>query len=85
MGWMMRSIVGLAFILTSLPLLAGGFGSVDSYFGLPSKTYDISIGVVFLILGIVIGGFYSGVRLKWTHKYAHPSPESTPAQPSAQD
>lgn len=84
MGWMMRTILGLTFILTSLPLLAGGLGSGDSYFGLSSKTYDISAGVVLLIVGIILGGFYQGVRLNWTHKYAHPTPESAPAQP-AQD
>jgi hypothetical protein len=55
---MMRSLLGIFFILCSVPLLAAGLGSADSYVGFTSKTYDIAAGCGLFILGFVLGKYW---------------------------
>ncbi|MFZ1106969.1 MAG: hypothetical protein WAN43_01295 [Rhodomicrobium sp.] len=52
---MFRSLVGIFFILLSIPLITSGFLSIPSYVGFPSKIYDVAAGVALFTLGLVIG------------------------------
>jgi hypothetical protein len=53
-----RSLIGMFFILCSIPLLTSAFLPITSYVGFTSKTYDIALGVALLVLGFVIGKYW---------------------------
>jgi hypothetical protein len=55
---MMRSLVGMAFILCSIPLLVSSYQPIPSYIGLPTKTHDLIAGLVMLVVGIVVGKYW---------------------------
>jgi hypothetical protein len=55
MGFM-RSLVGLFFILCSVPLITSAFmPHIGSYVGFTSKTYDLAAGSGLFLLGLVVG------------------------------
>jgi hypothetical protein len=52
---MFRSLVGIFFILLSIPLLTSGFLPITSYVGFSSKIYDVAAGAGLFVLGLLIG------------------------------
>jgi hypothetical protein len=55
---MMRSLVGMTFILCSVPLLVSSWQPIPSYIGLPTKTHDLVAGLVLLVAGVVLGKYW---------------------------